>query len=138
MSLARFIVRALDRVAARLGKSPQRAAHLGAGSRGEDEAYFHLRKRGYTIVARDFRSPHRRGHIDLIGWDKDCLCFVEVKTRSRRNFKAAEGAIDENKRATLPSLAHQCARELPHASRKPSAIRFDLVSAILRRAALRT
>jgi putative endonuclease len=131
MSLVRSTVRALDRMAARLGKSPQRAAHLEAGSRGEDEAYFHLRKLGYTIVARDYRSPHRRGDIDLIGWDKDCPCFVEVKTRTRRNFMAAEAAIDEDKRATLSSLAHQYLRELSHANRKPSNIRFDVVSVYL-------
>jgi putative endonuclease len=131
MLIVRSTVRALDRLAALLGKSPQRAPHLQAGSRGEDEAYFHLRKLGYTIVARDYRSPHRRGDIDLIGWDDDILCFIEVKTRSRRNFMAAEAAIDDEKRATLSSLAQQYLHELAHARAKPDAFRFDVVSVYL-------
>jgi putative endonuclease len=133
MLMVRSAVRALDRLATMLGKAPQRAPHLQAGSRGEDEAYFHLRKLGYTMVARDYRSPHRRGDIDLIGWDNDCLCFVEVKTRSRRAFMAAEAAIDDDKRATLSSLAQQYLRELTRAQTKSPPFRFDVVSVYLER-----
>jgi hypothetical protein len=53
---------------------------------------------GYTMVARNFRSPRCRGEIDLIGWDKDILCFVEVKTRSTRDVKPGEAAVDRHKR----------------------------------------
>jgi hypothetical protein len=31
------------------------------GQRGEEDAYFYLRKLGYVMVARNFRSPNRRG-----------------------------------------------------------------------------
>ncbi len=41
-------------------------------------------------VARNFRLPNRGGEIDLIGWDRDVLCFIEVKTRTTRNVKPAE------------------------------------------------
>jgi len=72
-------------------------AHLGGGVRGEEEAFFHLRKLGgYTIVARNQRSPRYRGEIDLIGWDQDVLCFIEVKTRSSRDGEAAEAAVDRH------------------------------------------
>jgi putative endonuclease len=63
------------------------AAHYKTGKRGEQAAYFHLRKLGYTMVARNFRSPRCKGEIDLIGWDKDVLCFVEVKTRTTKDVK---------------------------------------------------
>jgi putative endonuclease len=100
--LLRSTIRALDRLTARLGRAPDRAPHLVSGARGEDEPYFYLRKLGFTIVARDYRSPRRRGDLDLIAWEKETLCFIEVKTRSRRNFMPAEAAVDADKRATHP------------------------------------
>lgn len=39
----------LDRMAERNDTSP---AHLRAGMSGEDAAYFYLRRKGYTVVAR--------------------------------------------------------------------------------------
>ena len=91
--LLRSTLRVLDRISARLGRAPQIAPHLLFGSRGEEEAYFYLRELGFVIVARDYRSPRRRGDIDLVAWDKETLCFIEVKTRSRRNFMPAEAAV---------------------------------------------
>ena len=52
------------------------------GTCGEEDAYFHLRKLGYTMVARNFRSRLLPGEIDWIGWDHDVLCFIEVKART--------------------------------------------------------
>ena len=40
-----------------------------------------LAKTWISDVARNFRLPNRGGEIDLIGWDRDVLCFIEVKTR---------------------------------------------------------
>jgi putative endonuclease len=57
--------------------------HQRTGRRGEEDAYFYLRRRGYTIIARNFRSSNHRGGLDLVGWDGDVLCFVEVKSRTR-------------------------------------------------------
>jgi putative endonuclease len=101
----RSTLRVLDRLSVRVGRNQERAPHLVSGSKGEDEAYFYLRKVGFTIVARDYRSPRRRGDIDLIGWEKDTLCFIEVKARSRRKFMPAEAAVDEEKKNTLRALA---------------------------------
>jgi len=53
--------------------SPQ---HLRTGVSGEDEAYFELRKAGYVMVARNFRSPRCHGEIDLIAWEGNILCFI--------------------------------------------------------------
>jgi hypothetical protein len=65
------------------------AAHLATGLRGEEEALFHLRGLGYTIVARRWTSPRARGDADLIGWDGEWLCFIEVKTRTGRDWVPA-------------------------------------------------
>ncbi|HTN73002.1 MAG TPA: YraN family protein, partial [Methylomirabilota bacterium] len=68
--------------------------HLQTGRRGEEDAYFELRRHGYVLVARNFRSARCHGEIDLIGWEGDVLCFIEVKTRRSRDVKTAEAAVD--------------------------------------------
>jgi hypothetical protein len=56
--------------------------YLRTGQRGEEHAYVLSSKTRYTMIAHNFRSPNRRGEIDLIGWCDGILCFVEVKTRT--------------------------------------------------------
>ena len=50
------------------------------GTRQESRAAEYLESLGYHILVRNFRC--RFGEIDLIAWDGDILCFVEVKTRT--------------------------------------------------------
>ena len=124
-------LRVLDRLTATLGRVPQRAPHLASGSRGEELSYLYLRKIGFTVVARNYRSPRRRGDLDLIAWEKDTLCFVEVKTRARRNFMLAEAAVDDDKKATLSALAREYMRQLAHAQSSSPKFRFDVISVYL-------
>lgn len=129
--MLRFAIQTLDRLSTKLNRIPPRAPHLIAGARGEDEAYFYLRDQGFTIVARDFRSSRRPGDIDLVAWEKDVLCFVEVKTRTRRNFMPAEAAVDTDKKETLSALAREYLRQSAHDQQKPPAFRFDVISIYL-------
>jgi putative endonuclease len=76
-------------------------AHITRGKLGEDAAYRHLRKLGYTVVARNYRTRDGRGEVDLIGWDQEQLAFVEVKTRRTEEFGAPEAAIDPPKRRNI-------------------------------------
>jgi putative endonuclease len=99
-------------------------SHQQTGRRGEEEVYFFLRSLGYIIVARNFRSRRRRGEIDLIGWDQDVLCFIEVKTRTSREVKPAEAAVDRAKRHELSTMAREYLRHLPPSCQW----RFDIVS----------
>ena len=50
------------------------------GDWGEAFTAEYLRKRGYTVVASQYRC--RMGEIDLIARKDGVLCFVEVKTRT--------------------------------------------------------
>src|SRR3954470_16651723 len=120
MPLLQSIIRTLDR----FSPVKQRAAHLYTGERGEEAAYFHLRKLGYVMVARNYRSPRRRGEIDLIGWDKDELCFIEVKTKSSKDFIPAEVAVDAEKQHDLREVAREYLRKV--APEPPT--RFDIGS----------
>jgi putative endonuclease len=106
--LTKLVVRALDAVTRRRKNNSQAAPeHLITGKRGEEAAYFHLRELGYVMVARNWRSRRRKGEIDLIGWDGDVLCFIEVKTRSTRDVKPAEAAVDRDKQRELRAMARE-------------------------------
>ncbi|MGA2002393.1 MAG: YraN family protein [Terriglobales bacterium] len=98
--------------------------HLRTGRRGEEDAYFYLRRCGYTIISRNYRSPHYRGELDLVGWDGDVLCFVEVKTRTTRAVKPAEAAVDRDKQNELRLMA----RDFMQHMAGPCQWRFDIVT----------
>lgn len=118
------VLQVLDAAAARLLPKSQRAAHLVTGGKGEEEVYFYLRQRGYVMVARNWRSPRRKSEIDLIGWDGDCLCFVEVKTRAENTLVPAEVAVDDAKRDDLRRVAREYLKRVPG----PPSVRFDLAT----------
>lgn len=118
------MIRSLDWLAQRVLADDPRPAHQRIGQRGEEEAYFHLRKLGYVMVARNFRSPRSRGEIDLIGWDGDVLCFIEVKTRTSRDVKPPQAAVDRHKRREVAEVAREYRRRLPLSCQW----RFDIVS----------
>jgi putative endonuclease len=69
-----------------------------------------------------------RGDVDLIGWDGDRLCFIEVKTRTARDMTPAESAVDEDKRNMVRGLARAYLRTFPEAERATIPVRFDVVS----------
>lgn len=122
--LARIVVKGLDKAAECFLAPDERPAHQRTGSRGEVAAYFHLRKLGYVVVARNFRTPGCPGEIDLIAWDHDVLCFVEVKTRTSHEVKTAESAVDRHKRREIAQVARAYLRRLPPECQW----RFDIVS----------
>jgi putative endonuclease len=125
--LVHALARTIERAAVLAGRKRARAQHLLVGESGEETAYFHLRKLGYTMVARNFRSPRRKGEIDLIGWDEGILCFIEVKTRSKAEFVPAEAAVDHDKRRELRYVAREYLRRL-HGEKADPPYRFDVVS----------
>ena len=122
--LTQATLRALDWLAARTLAPEDMPAHQRTGRRGEEDAYFYLRRRGYTIIARNYRSPNYRGELDLVGWDRDVLCFIEVKTRTRRDVKPAEAAVDRDKQRELRLVARDFLRHMPHSCQW----RFDVLA----------
>lgn len=77
-----------------------------AGPVGEDaerHALEHLLQHGLTLVARNFRS--RRGEIDIVMLDENCLVFVEVRSRNRNSFVNARLTVDARKQRKLASAA---------------------------------
>jgi putative endonuclease len=123
-AFTRAIIHGLDWIAVRMLPPDPRPKHQRTGTLGEEDAYFHLRKLGYAIVARNFRSPRYRGEIDLIGWEGDILCFIEVKTRTSRDVKTAEAAVDRHKRREVAQVAREYLKRLSPMCQW----RFDIVS----------
>ena len=65
------------------------------GKSGEDVACRELRRRGYAILARRYRT--RIGEIDIVARDGETIVFVEVKTRTTTAFGAPGEAVGPRK-----------------------------------------
>ena len=91
------------------------------GHWGEATAAAYLRRRGYEILACNFRS--RFGEIDLIARKKNYVVFCEVKTRKDASFAQALEFVDRRKQDKLRLTA-----EL-YLSRYPTRLqpRFDVI-----------
>lgn len=96
-----------------------------AGRRGEDLAHRYLERRGFTVVARNYRPPSGGGEIDLVAWQGDTLVFVEVKSRGSDEYGAPDRNVDREKRAALLRAGRDYARR---AGVPWERVRFDLLS----------
>ena len=95
---------------------------INFGKEGEEIAAEYLKKKGYKIIERNYRS--RLGEIDIVALHKAVTVFVEVKARSGSTFGLPEDAVDKNKqrqmiRVALGYIKH---RRLPEGR-----FRFDVV-----------
>lgn len=73
------------------------------GLLGEKIARDFLKKKGYIILETNYRC--REGEIDIIARKKDCLVFVEVRTRSNLEFGSPEESITPQKTQHLKGTA---------------------------------
>ena len=101
-----------------------------SGRRGEDLAHRYLRRRGCTVVARNYRPRAGGGEIDLVAWQGETLVFVEVKTRATAEYGTPDRAVDSEKEGFLRRAARDYARR---AGVDWSRVRFDIVSIVLAR-----
>jgi len=129
LSLERRIYGALRVHAAR--RSVGQPQHLLTGERGEQEAFFHLRALGYTVVARRWRSERLTSDLDLVAWDGDTLVFFEVKARTARDRVPAETQVDPHKQRLLRQMAAAYLRQIPERYRQSVPLRFDVLAVYL-------
>jgi putative endonuclease len=101
---------------------------LTQGMRGEDLAHRYLQRKGFRVVARNWRTRNQRGEADLICWDREQIVFVEVKTRATAEYGEPEQAVDERKRRMLRWAASEYVYRAEIAL---EAVRFDVVSVVL-------
>lgn len=110
----------------------EKTLHLRHGELGERAAKRHLRRQGLKFLTANFRSP--RGEIDLVFRDRDCLVFVEVKTRSSEEWVRPAAAVDRERRGRLTRAALDYLRLLRN---PPVKLRFDIVEVLLQDSAVR-
>lgn len=101
--------------------------HLRRGELGERAAKKFLQCSGLKFLAANYRSEH--GEIDLVFRDGDCLCFIEVKTRSSEEWTRPADAVDARKKKLLSQTALDYLRLLKNPEVK---FRFDIVEVLLR------
>ena len=73
------------------------------GGAGEKLACNALKKKGYRIIGKNYRC--RYGEIDIIAIQKDCLVFVEARSKSGNSFGTPEESITAQKMHKLVSTA---------------------------------
>ena len=94
------------------------------GRYGENTAALYLYKRGYKILERNFRIG-AYGELDIIAEKDDSLCFVEVKTQSRKIFGSPESWVDEKKMLQIASIAEGYLSQHPELDMD---CRFDVIA----------
>jgi putative endonuclease len=92
------------------------------GIAGEDEATKALKRKGYKIVEKNFRS--RFGEIDIVAEEKGYLVFIEVKRRNTGTFGDSFQAIDARKKRHIIRSAMYYLKTHKCVDRK---VRFDVV-----------
>ncbi len=92
------------------------------GDRGEDLAAAFLKKQGYKVLERNYRTP--LGEIDLIARHQGTLVFIEVKTRSGDRFGSGRDAVHHGKQARLRRTADYYLKQKRLGQ---AAVRFDVV-----------
>ena len=108
----------------------------GLGAKGEQLAQDYLFRRGLRIVCSNFKTQVGRnrkgvlvnGEIDLIAYDQNTLCFIEVKTRTSDWFAPPQANVDLRKRRQIARAAHAY-RKLMDLDNDP--YRFDVVTVLL-------
>lgn len=98
------------------------------GKDGEEEACSYLKQQDYKIIERNFSC--KQGEIDIVAWDRASkeLVFIEVKTRTNKNYGAPIEAVTEIKQKHIYRSAEfylYCHKI------KNTAIRIDVIEVYL-------
>jgi putative endonuclease len=101
-------LRRLGRLCASIASIPPRP---DLGRRGEALAERYLRRRGFKILARNFRT--RSGEVDLVALAGDTLVFVEVKSRGESERGDPLDRIDDRKARRIRRAGSSFRRRFP-------------------------
>jgi putative endonuclease len=106
------------------------------GKLGEAYAAAYLEQNGYRLVAANFNLPVGRNlrgavvsaEIDLVAYEGNTLCFLEVKTRASDWYASPQVNVDLRKRRQI-SRAARAYRHMLGVEKQP--YRYDVVTVVL-------
>jgi putative endonuclease len=112
------------------------SAHLELGKRGEELAAAYLEQAGYRIVAANFSLPVGRNRIgavinveiDLVAYEGETLCFIEVKARTSDWFAQPQANVDRRKQRQIARAARTYRRMFGLTG---APFRYDVVTVVL-------
>ena len=100
------------------------ARHNELGKRGEQAAANFMKAEGYKVLKRNWRM--HRHEIDIVAEDEEYIIFVEVKTRTSRQWGNPEDFISKAKIRRIVEAADLYLQI--NDIEKPA--RFDIISAV--------
>ena len=86
-----------------MSNSPQDVYKKVLGQKGEKLVEKYIKKAGYVVLHRNFRTPF--GEADIIASDGDEVVFIEVKTRIGDSFGLPREAVDTQKQNRYQKIA---------------------------------
>jgi putative endonuclease len=95
------------------------------GQSGEETVVRYLEKKGYTILAKNYRC--KVGEIDIIAGDNADLVFIEVKTRSGLGYGHPAAAVTSRKQRQIARAAQWY---LAEKQLFDTPARFDVISVL--------
>ena len=110
-----------------LGNGEQRLKPKAIGDLGERMSVEWLWAAGHKVLYRNFRAP-KGGEVDIVAREGKVLCFIEVKTRTRRGEGRPLDAVDLTKQKLIERGANEWLKLL---RRRDLPWRFDVMEVII-------
>ena len=105
--------------------SPQDLRKKVLGRKGEELAASYLKREGYKILKRNYKTPF--GEADIVALSKDgYTCFVEVKARESDAYGHPAEAVTREKQRRYRQIAKFYCATL----REEVSVRFDVASVL--------
>ena len=95
------------------------------GKQGETDAVNLLKKKGYRILERNYRT--KAGEVDIIARHRGTIVFVEVKARGNHHYGNPKYAITPRKKRNLSMAALSYLKKTGQSNAKA---RFDVVAIV--------
>lgn len=95
------------------------------GHRGETAARSFLQTRGFSILETNYQT--KTAEIDIIAKEGDCICFVEVKTRTslKKGLPKEAITLSKQKKIIIGASIYLKAK-----NQMNSRVRFDVIEVL--------
>jgi len=96
------------------------------GSKGEAEVVEYLKKKGYLVIEKNYRTKYFE--IDIIAKTGNTICFIEVKSRKTSKYGLPREAVTKKKQNQIIKGAMTY---IKYKRFKTFSYRFDVVEVFL-------